>query len=391
MLPKLLELHFSQLQSEWAASRYNSYSDLRKQEYHENLAKIISYLEAEDFSKLDDTQITQRFYIIFFVFKSLEFLNHSTTSIIPFELVFVLELALKDWAPTDEYLIVTSLINGMNEFSFDNSLTFFELVYTEIELLCGVKFKHRLVQINLPESTSRDYLANVVLYHELGHFVEKKYAISRVIYIELIKSLRAGISPNEQSDLFKYFPYLADSNNVNELEKYYSQYNVFSMHISEYFCDLFASQYISDCSNYYLEYITLNQSDYSPTHPSTTNRVFFINEHLAGKDGFVLKEYKKIIKGITGFDIEKRAKEFTSNNFENLMPVEISDSNELHYLFVYGWKIWLGNWENMAKIAGIDFKLSSYNIYEIANNLIEKSIGNFIVANEWKKVKQRTP
>lgn len=387
MLPKLLELHFSQLQSEWSVSKYNSYSDARKQDYHDNLAKIIAYLEGEDFSKLDDTQITQRFYIIFFVFKSLEFLNHSTTSTIPFELVFVLELALKDWSPADEYLIVTSLINGMNEFSFDNSLTFFDLVYTDIELLCGVKFKQRLVQINLPESTSRDYLANVVLYHELGHFVEKKYAITRVIYIELIEALKKGLSPAEKSNLLKYFPYLDDPNDVDELEKNYGPYNIFAMHISEYFCDLFASQYIKDCSNYYLEYITLNQSKYSSTHPSTINRIIFINEYLDNRPDFVLKEYKRIIKSITGLDIENRAKEFTSDNFENLIPAEIADSKELHSLFTYGWKIWLGDWEIMSKRAGIDFKLSSSNVYEVTNNLIEKSIGNYIITNEWKAVK----
>lgn len=389
MLPKLVELHFAQLQAEWSIAKYNSYSDVRKKDYHDNLSKIISYLEGEDFSKLDDTQITQRFYIIYFVFKSLEFLNNSTTSTIPFELVFVLELALKDWSPGDEYLIVTSLINGMNEFSFDNSLTFFDLVYTEIELLCGVKFKQRLVQINLPESTSRDYLANVVLYHELGHFVEKKYAIARVIYIELIKALKAGLGTGDKNNLIKYFPYLADPDNVDELEKNFHPYNIFAMHISEYFCDLFASQYILDYSNYYLEYITLNQSDYSSTHPSTINRIVFINEHLDNKPGYVLKEYKRIVKNIAKLEIEKRAKEFTSNNFENLIPAEISDPNELHYLFVYGWKVWLSDWDVMRKMAGIDFNLNSFNVYEVVNNLIEKSIGNYITINEWKTAKMK--
>lgn len=384
MLPKLLELHFSQLQAEWSVSKYNSYSDARKQDYHDNLSKIISYLENEDFSILDDTEITQRFYIIFFVFKSLEFLNHSTTSTIPFELVFVLELALKDWSPTDEYLIVTSLINGMNEFSFDNSLTFFDLVYKEIELLCGVKFKQRLVQINLPESTARDYLANVVLYHELGHFVEKKYAITRVIYIELLARLKAGLASNEESNLFRYFPYLSDPDNVNALEKNYGPYNIFAMHISEYFCDLFASQYIKDCSNYYLEYITLNQSKYSSTHPSTVNRIFFINEYLNNKPRFVLNEFKRIIQSITGFNIENRAKDFTSQNFEHLIPVKITSPQELHSLFIYGWKIWLEDWNNISRTAEIHFPLSSSNVYEIINNLIEKSIGNFIISNEWE-------
>lgn len=384
MLPKLLELHFSQLQSEWSVSKYNSYSDSRKQDYHGNLEKIISYLEQEDFSSLDDTQINQRFYVIFFVFKSLEFLNHSTTSTIPFELVFVLELALKDWSPSDEYLIVTSLINGMNEFSFDNSLTFFDLVYQEIELLCGVKFKNRLVQINLPESTSRDYLANVVLYHELGHFVEKKYAITRVIYIELIAAIKAGLNGAELDDLLKYFPYLKQQELIDWFDNNYSSQNLFAMHISEYFCDLFASQYIKDCSNYYLEYITLNQGDYSNTHPSTVNRIIFINEHLNNRPGYTLNQFTRIIKNITGIEVSYKAQDFTSDSFEKLIPVAINESKELHALFIYGWQTWLGDWNKIRNGAGVEFELSNSNVYEIINNLIEKSIGNYIITNEWK-------
>jgi hypothetical protein len=383
MLSRLLELHFSQLQAEWSVSRYNNYSDRRKQDYHNNLHKIISHLQDEDFSTFTDEEITTRFYIIFFVFKSLEFLNHSTTSTIPFELVFVLEQALKDWSPSDDYLIVTSLINGMNEFSFDNSLTFFDLVYKEIEILYGVVFKQRLVQINLPDSTSRDYLANVVLYHELGHFVEKKYQITRIIYKSLIDSLKSGLSIDDKKDLLKFFPYLEDPADVDQLDKNYGPYNIFSMHIGEYFCDLFASQYILDCSNYYLEYITLNQSRYSSTHPSTINRIIFINDYLSDKRNFVLNEYKRIVRNITSLDINFKTIEFKSENFEKLTPVNISDSRELHYLFVYGWKVWLSDWIGINNLSGIKFKLESSNVYQIVNNLIEKSIGNYIVSSEW--------
>jgi len=61
MHPKLLELHFSQLQFEWSKARYNNYSDLRKKQYHDNLALIITALEGEDFQKFDTVEIRQRF------------------------------------------------------------------------------------------------------------------------------------------------------------------------------------------------------------------------------------------------------------------------------------------------------------------------------------------
>lgn len=388
MQSKLLELHFSQLQAEWSTAKYNAYSDKRKQEYHENLGKIIAHLSAEDFSTLDDTQIQERYWIIFFVFKSLEVLNHSTTSTIPFELVYVLELALKEWSPTEDYIIVTSLINGMNEFSFDGSLVFHDFLYKSIEILYGVTFANRLVQINLPQSTSRDYLANVVLYHELGHFIEKKFEITRVIYIEILKTLRTSADVDRKNNILRFFPYLIDSNWQAYFEKNYDAYNQLAMHISEYFCDLFASQYIKDCSNFYLEYISLNQAQHNATHPSTVNRIIFINEYLDGKGGFFLDECKRITKLISGIDIEFKGKDFSTANFESLIPVEVNEPKELHGLFIYGWKVWLAEWDNISQKSDIQFKLSSSNVYSIINNLVEKSIGNYIIEEEWQAAKK---
>ncbi|SDD77604.1 hypothetical protein [Niabella drilacis] len=386
MLPKLFELHFSQLLAEWKTSKYNSYSDVRKKEYHDNLAIIIQKLELEDFSSMTGSELSQRFYIINFVFKSLEFLNHSTTSTIPFELVYVLELALNDWSSSDQYLIVTSLVNELNGFSFDNTLTSADLLYKVIELLYGVTFKQKLIQINLPKTISKDYLANVVLYHELGHFIEKTYVIGRVIYLELLKAMKSGLPPNDERDVIQYFPYLSDPDLVDELEKNYGPGNIFAMHICEYFCDLFASQYIKDCANYYLEYITLNSVKYSSSHPSTVNRIIFINNHLTGKSGYVINEYKRIIKDITGREIENRSKDFSSQNFEKLIPFDVTDPQELHGLFIYGWKVWLDDWKNINSASGIKFSLSSFNVYEVINNLIEKSIGNFIITKEWNSI-----
>ncbi|MBK8609376.1 MAG: hypothetical protein IPL84_05390 [Chitinophagaceae bacterium] len=218
---------------------------------------------------------------------------------------------------------------------------------------------------------------------------KKKHAITRVVYEEIINQLKAGLPDPDKNELFKYFPYLAVPQHIDDLEKNYDPYNIFALHITEYFCDLFASQYIHDCSNSYLEYITQNQGVFTDTHPSTVNRVIFINDHLEKKDGYLLKKYKVVIKGITKLDIEKRAKDFTSNNFENLLPAEVTDPQQLHSLFIYGWKVWLGNWETLAQMAGIEFKMNSFNVYGIVNNLIEKSIGNYIILKEWNEVKSQ--
>lgn len=385
---RLLELHFSQLQSEWKNAKYNNYSDLRKKEYHESLARIIQALEMEDFKSFSEKEIKQRFYVIFFLFKSLEFLNNSTTSTIPFEIVFVLTEALKDWTSTNEYIIVTSLNNNINSFSFDNSLMFNQFFYTDIELLYGVTFDRKLIQINLPRSISSDYLANVVLYHELGHFIDRKYEITRVAYVEIIqKILSDNLKSDEKNDIISFFPYLSDITNVKHLEKNFHPDNILSNHIGEYFCDVFASQYIRTCSNDYLNYMTLGQNNYSNTHPSTVNRILCVENFLDSKNSYLIELYKKIVENITSKKLEIKASSISSRNLEKLIPVEIQNKEELHSLFSYGWKVWLNEWNEIERHSNIEFELNQVKVYEIINNLIEKSIGNYIVREEWRLAK----
>lgn len=385
---KLLQLHFSQLHSLWSKSKYNTYSDSRVKAYHYSLQEVVSSLEKEDFTTLSGTDIIQRFYIIFFVFKSLEFLNSSTTSIIPFEIVAVLEEALNEWVDSGDYLIVTSLVNGSNNYSFDPTLILNEFIYQDIELMYKVKFEKRLIQINLPSSTSRDYLANVVLYHELAHFIDRKFEITRVIYIELLNDLSV-VGSDEKKEIFSFFPYLDSLDNVAYFTANYHPSNVLASHIAEYFCDLFASQYILNCSNNYLSYITLNNSTYSNSHPATTNRVLFVDNYLNSEKSYLIEKYKKTIESIfAGKTFERKSQEILSNDFELLLPIDIFNSKQLHSLFVKGWSLWLDDWVKIEKASHLEFSLTREKVYEIINNLIEKSIGNYIVTTEWAKSKK---
>lgn len=262
---------------------------------------------------------------------------------------------------------------------------FNDFFYDDIKLLYGVTFARKLIQINLPLSISRDYLANVVLYHELGHFIDRKYEITRVIYIELLQAItNNNLKPEDLEEVICFFPYLSDLDFAIYLEKQFQSDNILSNHIAEYFCDTFASQYISTCSNDYLNYITLGQSDYLPSHPSTVNRILFVENFLNKRNSYLVDLFKKVVEKITLKQLKARAKDISSNNFEQLIPVEIQDKDELHSLFSYGWKVWLNDWSEIEKQSNIGFALTQVKVYEIINNLIEKSIGNYIVNEEWK-------
>ncbi|WP_071387097.1 hypothetical protein [Roseivirga seohaensis] len=385
---KLLNLHFTQLSSAWRYSKENIYSDAKKNEYHSNLKILHSKLSVEDFSLLDEPELLKRKVICDFFFKSLEFLNSSTLNHIPFEIVKCLELALCDWIDNEEdFLIVTSLVNDIHNFSFDPSLAFNEEIYNLINSVYGIEFKSRLIQINLPAHLDRDYLANVVLYHELGHFVDYKLNISKAIYEDLLSRLSLNQIPEANlNELVEYFPYIKDP----LLLDYYrngTTVHVLMSHLAEYFCDLFASQYIHSCSNHYLNYLTQSNTNYSQTHPSTTNRIRMVDTFLKKEKSFPLALFEHAVLKCTSDikELKVRYETFDSDNFERLIPVDIENNDQLHYLFTYGWNIWLNSWVGFKDKNDMGFDLNRTQVYHLVNNLIEKSIGNHILVSNWEK------
>jgi len=164
-----LNMHFSQLAQAWKSARFNSYSDVNKQDYHDKLEELFGHLSNLEFSKLDISEQKAIKQIIDFFITSLSFLNNSTINNVPYEIVECLEVAMKDWGDLhEEYIIVTSY----NEYSF-NPFLVVTTVYTLIKIKFNIDFDKKLVQINLPKYLVKDYLSNTVLYHELGHFIDQ--------------------------------------------------------------------------------------------------------------------------------------------------------------------------------------------------------------------------
>ncbi|MCC7302465.1 MAG: hypothetical protein IT233_07480 [Bacteroidia bacterium] len=393
MSPRLLELHFAQLTKAWNKSKYNNYSDNNKKLYHDRLGDLYYLLKKEDFSKFTPKQIAERYDVINLIFKSLEFLDSSTLNLLPFEIVKCLDSALKDWLQGNEKLIiVTSLVNDINNYSFDESLATNEQLFKYIELQYKVQFDSRLIQINLPATLSRDYLANVVLYHELGHFIDTKYQISRAIHDEILERLfvNRNITPAEEKDLADYFPFLK---NYKALEPYYysqGEIGVLWVYIAEYFCDLFASQYIKNCSSHYLQYLTqAYATQHGNAHPSTEKRVELTGKFLSGDiSSFTLNKIKEAVnKTTSGKNLSIKFEEKKSDDFINLVPMDVDNDRQLHYLFVHGWDLWLNNWHLFEQKNNMKFTLDREKVYDIVNSLIEKSIGNYVVKTNWEKAK----
>jgi hypothetical protein len=213
---ELLLLHLSQAELALDRAKNNSYLDQRKQEYQEKLEKLFTAIRSDaqnHFSTLTDPTIFDvHKKHLDFIFKSLEFLGSSTLNQIPYEIVECLKHAMDEWLePSDQYIIVTSLVNNFQNFSYDGWIAFDHGLYVDIATRYGgLEFPHKLVQINLPRAFSRDYLALVVLYHELGHFIDFRYKIMDGLTHQVLDRIRTGqLTTDKLKEVEVYFPILA--------------------------------------------------------------------------------------------------------------------------------------------------------------------------------------
>ena len=344
MSPELLNLHISQLARTFEKSKTNKYADDRKQSYHDSLVNLFEKIKILDRYKLTDLEQLDLKQILDFCFLSIEFLDDSTLVNIPYEIVYCLEKALNEWDKTDRYIIVTSLQNNITCYSFNPTLALNEPTYDLIFVKFNIKFEQRLIQINLPRYLANDYLANVVLYHELGHFIDLRHQISYKIALK----------------------------NKFDIKKYY--------HLGEFFSDVFAAQYIGLASNYYLNYIAHKVAG-SDSHPSTDSRIKIVEDFLdlktSNPDLNLIIDATRLI---TGNQLNINSDKIVDDDFRKFIPTVIRNEFQLHSVFEIGWQLWK---TNVKEFEEKNIKIETK--YNIINNLIEKSIGNHMITEKWNK------
>ncbi len=353
------ELELIQLEELFSRSRSNKYSDPRKNKYFKELYETISAITSENYSSFNTTEQEEHRQIFDFLLNGLEFLDTSTLNIIPFELVFCLGKALKDWVNSDDLIIVTSLSHRKSDIWFEG---FDEERLRNLKLLIKDKYSinisYRLIRISLPKSIARDYLSGVVLYHELGHFIDTELNITNRIYYNKYKKV------------------------TFTTEEEYRFYH----HQMEYFADLFAAQYVNLSSDNYLSHLAYKEGD-SDSHPATTKRNEVVAKFLKGE---TCEEIDLIQEALEKGGHEKLKIRHTiidpdKSEFALLIPQSIKTDEELHGIYKLGWDLWLNSDKNFLE------PFSRRQKYYIVNNLIEKSISNYNVVQSYKEIKTSIP
>ncbi|MBS1682162.1 MAG: hypothetical protein JST48_10645 [Bacteroidetes bacterium] len=348
------ELRFAQLERALLKTRSNKYSDKVKKEFHDQILDLVDQIKLKSQKRFTKDDIEAHRFILKVVFNWVEFLDNSTINLVPYEIINCLNVVLKDWiSDYEDHSIVTSLSNKMDSYSLQFSLkNINDYFATQVFARYGIVFNKSLIQLNIPKYLVHDYLGNVVLYHEIGHFIDKQYykITQRIV---------------QREPQFSGLP---------DIEK-----KKLEMYLGEHFADVFAAQYIGLSANHYLNYIAYKAPS-SDSHPSTENRINFVKDFVAGKKSENLDLLMNATKIITDQDLKIRYKKIPLKDFNNLIPPNIKNDSELHSLFIQGWSIWLNKNSVLRKKFSNPSQLNT-----ILNNLIEKSISNYFLLKEWKK------
>ncbi|WP_147420955.1 hypothetical protein [Sphingobacterium siyangense] len=288
---------------------------------------------------------------------------------------------MEDWVNSEDFIIVTGLTKDLYDFSFFLDYTRDDFFYQSIKIKFDIEFQQKLVQINLPFTLCKDYISTVPLYHELGHFIEKQFDIALHAFNQLFK-----FGVHEKPEIIKYFPFI-DHNTILEDGRHdRGKAQVFYTHLMEYFCDLFAAQYIGTTSNLYLNSISTNDL-ISEDHPSPSLRALMVNDFLENRNNLIIDTFNEALFNLTNKRFEKRYSTIQSEDFYHLIPFIAKNDAELHGIFDYGWRIWLADFKPFEPMMGDVENIPGGKIYQIINSLMEKSIGNYFITKEWNSKK----
>lgn len=275
------------------------------------------------------------------------YLSGSVSREIPYEVVYGLDLALADWVSAPPSYIVTTAFLAEQNYHFEGVP---EQFYALASTALGVTFTHRVVQVALPQLYKHQPLNNAVLYHELGHFVDTQFAISKLMAI-MDTVHGESISDSKLS------------------------------HAAEYFADLFASCYVGDAVAVMIENMAPNVGA-SFTHPATASRSVVVRDFLAGKQNGVVDLCNSALAALgLPLLVRRFAKPDVASYFDNIRPYHVASKAEVHGLLLAGQQYLVAR---LGNLTGLWANVSEGDAIRMINDLIEKSLRNWMIREKWR-------
>lgn len=373
MIPEIyyVELHLAQVTNELEYIKtkvdQSLYNNKRIGEYVYALVHVLMELKKIPIANLTKNGKVQVREVLFYVSKCIQYLKSATIYDLDPAMYICLRAALEDWVSEDSNnYIITSYKANVESHHYTSGTILTQAIRT-IEDNFKIKIPYKLVALGYPSYLEKDFISNVSLYHELGHFVDFcEWRISYCIITEILSTQTLPL----QSIYFKNI----DENSLYDDSTYNhgNQVRCLANLISEYFADIFAVQYVGRHKNHLANYMA-GDNGFSYTHPSTAARIRAISNFLGPES-----EHDELIKLIKEITLKSSGRELkVRNEYLNIEPLlkgepyEIINREQLHSLFHNAWEIWETNITNFKNYPEF------IEAYKKLNNLLRLSIKNY--------------
>lgn len=391
-MDNFLQFELVKLFDTWKKSRNNKYSNTDIQVYHDYFREF--YKKLRDLApNIDSLDLTQKQFLRFSIeyFQNrINCLSNNTSTNAPYELTETLKAVASEWIPDiDKYIILTHF----GDYSF-SVFPKEDILFKTIESDYGIAdTQKRTILLSIPHRYYRDYLNNVVLFHEIGHFVDNTLSISeRLLNFELLNNYQQNGFIGDVTSHFRFLQTkeptdIVDFKTSNVIDE--ETYSKMLSYWKEYFADIFAASYVGNTLYRYLDYHTfpVKNSDIDcPFHPSNKLRAFVTDSFLSNRSNYVVDTIQNALRAICGKQLPVFNNTIDASDIYKLLPLELKTDKDLYSLFATAWDIWYGDRNEFTRQNNLAEDLNPSQLYSILNNLIEKSISNYLIQKKWNNV-----
>ena len=243
------------------------------------------------------------------------------------------------------------------------------------------RYKQRFTKepriVYIPQLYDGDLLFSSILFHEVGHMVERDYGIAEILYPYVegqIKSKPTGKVVNN------YFSVLRDNRSTTE-EKIKS-------HIKEHVADIFGCQYLAQ---YILEFVKYKESsirnvdrDDHPTYACRERIVKSMLDYMNSPTQTTSDQYLgRIIEAFqntAGIDnLGQHYMLYSEAFIEQGLPINVNTEAELFSIFNLGWRVAYKGMHNLEQQRGLPNSTMSYNdFYRHINDSLRQCVDTYM-------------
>lgn len=373
MVPEIyyLEIHLAQVSHEMDCInekvRNGRYENKKLIAYISTLNDIVAEIRKTNFASKSDNDKEQIRYILLFMSFCVQYIKSATIYDMNSAVYVCLRAALEDWVKGNPLNYVVTTYKGSAGTHHYQPWTVDKQSIKAIYDIYSISFADKLVSLAYPSYLEKDFLSNVSLYHELGHFIDlSEWGITGRLTNHIITNKCLQM----QDVYFKNIDTVVLYDRTHLL--WSSEWDKLHNMLCEYFADIFAVQYIGRHKIHLSQYLT-GDNGFDKEHPSTEARTRAINNFLgpeANHDDFI-KQLRWATEQITGRSLKIRNAALPKDYLLNNQPSPITEKHQLHTLLQNAWEIWEGN------INGYKQDPDIMTAYGRLNNLLEQSIMNY--------------